>query len=135
MVWQRADLHLRLLTNIPPAPYHPLSPLHRIFTHKPTHVCTLFFGGNGALLPYEQIAAPMPSERSYGGIWEKSIEYPKKVYRVFSDRIGATLRSLPSSTPLPSYKRSVTSHPLLRYVGRNICEGTRGWRGSCVGDG
>ena len=102
--------------------------------------------GNGALLPYNQIIAPILSERLYGSIGEKSIEFfPKKsieyfpkVYRVFSDSTIKTHRSLPSSapnipykhsrflpsaTPFPSYKRFVAIYPLLRYVGRNICEG------------
>ena len=37
---------------------------------------------DGAVLPYKRIVAPMPPERLYGGIGEKSIEYRRKVYRV-----------------------------------------------------
>ena len=68
---------------------------------------------NGAVLPYKQIATPMPSERLYEGIEEKSIGYPRKVYRLFSDRIGQTIRYLPSSALIPPYKRFVSSHPRL----------------------
>ena len=32
------------------------------------HLRDLFYDGNGAVLPYEQIVAPMLSERFYGGI-------------------------------------------------------------------
>ena len=46
-------------------------------------LCAPLHVGNGAVLPYNQIVAPMPSERLYGGIVEKSIGYPRKVYRVF----------------------------------------------------
>ena len=41
------------------------------------------YDGNGAVLPYKRIVAPMLFERLYGGIWKKSIGYPRKVYRVF----------------------------------------------------
>ena len=61
----------------------------------------------------------MLSERFYGGMREKSIEFFKKVYSLFSDRIGQTLRYLPSSAPIPSYKRTVTSHPPLRFLRTN----------------
>ena len=43
----------------------------------------LLYDGNGAVVPYKQIAAPMQSEVMYGGVREKSIGYPRKVYRVF----------------------------------------------------
>ena len=43
--------------------------------------------GSGAFLPYEQIVAPMSSERLYGGIREKSIGHPRKVYRVFPESL------------------------------------------------
>ena len=75
--------------------------------------------GNGAILSYKQIVAPVLSEWLYGGIGEKSIGYPRKVYRVFSDRTKQTLRSLPSSTPFPSYKRSDTSHPSPHFLRTN----------------
>ena len=39
--------------------------------------------GNGAVLPCKRIVSPMQFERLYGGIGKKSIEYPRKVYRVF----------------------------------------------------
>ena len=42
---------------------------------------------NGAVLPYNQIVDPMSFERLYGGIGEKSIEYPRKVYRVFPESL------------------------------------------------
>ena len=42
---------------------------------------------SGAVLPYNQTVAPMLSERLYGGIWEKSIGYPRKVYRVFPESL------------------------------------------------
>ena len=58
----------------------------------------------------------MGSDRGYGGLWEKSIEYPRKVYRLFSDRSLQTLCINPSPAPIPSYKRSVTSHPPLRFL-------------------
>ena len=68
----------------------------------------------------------MLSERFYGGIGEKSIGYPRKVYRVFSDRTVHPLHSLPSSAPFPSYNRSVFTHllpqnphPPLRYLRTN----------------
>ena len=43
----------------------------------------LLYDENGAELPYNQIVALVLSERLYGGIGEKSIGYPRKVYRVF----------------------------------------------------
>ena len=45
------------------------------------------YDGNGAVLPYKQIVAPMLSEGMYGGIRKKSIEYPRKVYRVFPESL------------------------------------------------
>ena len=48
----------------------------------------------------------MESDRSYGGIWEKSIGYPRKVYRLFSKHTVQTIRSLPSPNPLPLILRS-----------------------------
>ena len=93
--------------------------------------------GNEAMLPYKRIVAPMLSERLYRGIGEKSIGYPRKVYRVFpeslqsipkksieysekvyrvfSDGTVQRIRYFPSSAPVPSYKRSVPSHSLPQY--------------------
>jgi len=51
----------------------------------------------------------MLSEEMYGGIWEKSIEFPKKVYRHFSDRSVQTLSFLPTSALKVSYNRTTTS--------------------------
>ena len=45
------------------------------------------YDGDGSVLPYEQIVAPMPFERLYEGIGEKSIEFPRKVYRVFPESL------------------------------------------------
>ena len=73
-----------------------------------------WYDGDGAVLPYNQIVAPISSGRLFGVVGEKSIEYPRKVYRVFSYRTIHPLRILPSSAPLPSYKRSDTSHSKLR---------------------
>ena len=42
---------------------------------------------NGAFVPYNHIVAPMLSERLYGGIRKKSIGYPRKVYRVFPESL------------------------------------------------
>ena len=62
------------------------------------------YDGNRAVLPYNQIVAPILSERFYGGVWEKSIEFSEKVYRLFSDRTVQTIRYLPSSaTTLPIF--------------------------------
>ena len=57
--------------------------------HRTTsaQVRALFYRGNGAVLPYDQIVAPMLSEGMYGGIGEKSIEYPRKVYRVSEESL------------------------------------------------
>ena len=41
------------------------------------------YDGNRAVVPYERIVGYMLSEEMYGGIGEKSIGYPRKVYRVF----------------------------------------------------
>ena len=43
--------------------------------------------GIGAVFPYNHIVAPMLSEGMYGGIGEKSIGYPRKVYRVFPESL------------------------------------------------
>ena len=63
------------------------------YTRAVTHLrtCALYsieeverlYGVDRAVLPYDQIVGPMLSERLYGGIGEKSIGYPRKVYRVF----------------------------------------------------
>ena len=42
---------------------------------------------NAAVIPYKRIVAPMLSEGLYGGIGEKSIGYPRKVYRVFPESL------------------------------------------------
>ena len=80
------------------------------------HLLSLSYDGNGSLLPYKRIVAPMLFERLYGGIGEKSIGYPRKVYRLFSDSTVQTIRYLPSFAPFPSYKRFVPSHPPFRYL-------------------
>ena len=71
--------------------------------------------GNGETLPCKQIVAPKLSEGMYGGIGGKSIEYPRKiyrvsekslesffqkVYRVFSDRTIQTICYLQSPAPI-----------------------------------
>ena len=79
---------------------YPLTPLHlrtyisalsstnpRTSRLTSAHLCTLSYRGNTAFLPYEQIVAPMLSERLYGGIGEKSIGFSEKVYRVFSESL------------------------------------------------
>ena len=65
----------------------------------------------------------MLSERLYGGIGEKSIGYPRKVYRVFSDRTIHPLRSLPSplrylrtNDPFPPIPRFVSFVQTIRYL-------------------
>lgn len=45
----------------------------------------------------------------YGAVREKSIDFLEILYRLFSDRIGRALRSLPSSAPIPRKRSSVTS--------------------------
>ena len=47
----------------------------------------LLYDGSGGMFPYKQIVAPMLSDGMYGGIGEKSIEYPRKVYRVFQESL------------------------------------------------
>ena len=76
---------------------------------------------NKSFLQCNQIVAPMLSEGMYGGIWEKSIEFfqkvyrvSEKVYRVFSDRTIQTIRYLPSVAPFFSYKRTVISPSYAR---------------------
>ena len=133
------------LRNIPLAPTtrYPCisapSPTHlRRNRSTSAHVRTLSYRGKGAVLPYEQIVAPMLSEGMYRGIGEKSIGYPRKVYRVFPESLYSfpkksieyfpkvyrlfsngtihPLRYLPSFAPIPSYKRSVPSHPPFQYL-------------------
>lgn len=76
--------------------FSPWEPPHRsatlptnLGTNNPTsaHVRTLYYGGSEAFLLYKRIVAPMLSGRLYGGIWEKSIEFLQKVYRVFSESL------------------------------------------------
>ena len=45
------------------------------------------YDGDGAVVPYKRIIAPMLSEGMYGCIGKKSIEYPRKVYRVFPESL------------------------------------------------
>ena len=40
-----------------------------------------------SFLQYDQIVAPVLSEQLHGGIWKKSIGYPRKVYRVFPESL------------------------------------------------
>ena len=83
----------------------------------------------------------MPCECFYGGIREKSIGYPMKVYRVFpeslqsfpkksreyfqkvyrlfSDLTVQMIRYLPSSVPLLWDNRFASSHPPFRFLRRN----------------
>ena len=75
-------------------PTHEPYPHLRTFFTDPRTIALLsaeeaerLYDGNRAVLPYNQIVAPMLSERFYGGVWEKSIEYPRKVYRVFSESL------------------------------------------------
>ena len=51
------------------------------------HLRSRFYDGNGTFLPYEQIVDPKSFDRLYGGVGEKSIEYPRKVYRVFPESL------------------------------------------------
>ena len=69
---------------------------------------------NKSFLPCNQVVAPMLYKRLNGGIWEKSIEYPRKVYRVFSNSTIQTIRYLPSSTPIPPILRSVSFVQTIR---------------------
>ena len=69
----------RTFTLTPPH-LRPLSLAHttphlRTFALFSTEGAVLLYEGNGAVLPYEQIVAPMSFECSYGGIREKSIEF------------------------------------------------------------
>ena len=66
----------------------------------------LLYDGSGGMFPYNQIVAPMWFKRLYGGIGEKSIGYPRKVYRLFPDRTIQTIRSLSSSAPSSPIARS-----------------------------
>ena len=101
-----ASTHLSLLTHACSAPHlgrnrphlrnhthHPRTSRSHARTPLPTnlrincaiaaHLHTSFSIANGAVLTYEQIVDPMSFEWLYGGVGEKSIEYPRKVYRVF----------------------------------------------------
>ena len=108
-----SSLRISVLAPHSSTPVHP--PL-RTFVHKTTHklphicalslanpckqssiaaylrfyfcaCCALFCRGNGAVLQCDQIVTPMLSERLYGGIGKKSIEGPRKVYRVFPESL------------------------------------------------
>ena len=81
----------RTFTLTPPN-LRPLSLAHttphlRTFALLSSEGAEQLYDGNGAVLPYDQIIAPIPSEPLYGGIGEKSIEYPRKVYRVFPESL------------------------------------------------
>ena len=76
-----------LLRTFSPNFYGETAPPQRTFTLISTHLRALFYRGCGAVLPYNQIVDPMSFERLYGGIGEKSIEYPRKVYRVFPESL------------------------------------------------
>ena len=93
--------------------------IHHLLTNRPTsaHLCTIFYRGNGAVVPYIQIVAPMLSEGMYGGIRKKSIEYPWKVYRVFPKSLESIFRKSIDFSPTLPYKRSVISHPPFRCYG------------------
>ena len=110
---------------------YPPSPHLLYFRRKDTHFrsspSALPLNENRAVLPCNQIVAPILSERFYGGIREKSIEYFPKVYRVFSDRIGATLRYLPSSlrylrtnAPSPPIPHSVSFVQTIRNLPSSV---------------
>ena len=61
-----------------------------VLPYKPIFAPKLFvllYDGSGGMFPYKQIVAPMLSEGMYGGIGEKSIEYPRKVYRVLPESL------------------------------------------------
>ena len=107
---------VRQITHVPPhicTPSYATIPLFWHFRrrHRPTaaHLCPLtqartrpplrkfapfstegaeqLYDGNGAVVPYKRIVAPMLFERLYGGIGEKSIGCPRKVYRVFPESL------------------------------------------------
>ena len=61
----------------------------------------------------------MPSERLYGGIGEKSIEYFQKVYRLFSDRTIQTLRFLRTKALTSLILRHDITHPWPHYPRTN----------------
>ena len=69
---------------------------------------------NGAVLPYQQIIASMLSKRLFRGIRKKSIEFFQKIYRLFSDGIGETIRYLLFPALFPPILRSATSHSVRR---------------------
>ena len=47
----------------------------------------LLYDGIGAVRQCDRIVTPKLCERLYGGIGEKSIGYPRKVYRVFPESL------------------------------------------------
>ena len=59
----------------------------------------------------------MLSERLYGGIREKSIEFFRKVYRVSPKSLESIFRKSIDFSPTLPYKRSVISHPPFRCYG------------------
>ena len=102
--------HLYLTTHARTAQHHaPLPMPQRTFTltppnlrplslaHTTPHLRTFallsaegaerLYDDHGAELPYDQIVASKMSERLYGGIGEKPIGYPRKVYRVFTESL------------------------------------------------
>ena len=79
-----------LLRTFFPNFYGETAPPLRIFTHHPrtnpptaAHLHPYFHAPSCPFLLRMRNGAPMPSERLYGGIREKSIGHPRKVYRVF----------------------------------------------------
>ena len=91
----------------------------RTFAPFSTEGVEQLYVGNGAELPCKQIVAPISSGRLYGGIREKSIGYPRKVYRVFPESLESIFRKSIDFSPTLPYKRSVISHPPFRCYGTN----------------
>ena len=59
-------------------------PYNQIFAPMPFE---RMYDGNRAVLQCDQIVAPISSGRLFGVVGEKSIEYPRKVYRVFPESL------------------------------------------------
>ena len=76
-------------------------------------------GDNSAYIRRKRGGGWEEADRLYGVVREKSIGYPRKVYRHFSDRTVQTIRYLTPNVLFPSYKRSVTSHSPLCYLRTN----------------
>ena len=76
-------------------------------------------GDNSAFLRRKRSDGWEEADRLYGVVREKSIGYPRKVYRHFSDRTVQTIRYLTPNVLFPSYKRSVTSYSPLCYLRTN----------------